>query len=64
MLGVEFEGVLGCDFFSVYRKYMGQCSALVQFCLAHPIRELKFLSEHTNVMSGAPSSPEIGIRTV
>ena len=50
VLGVEFEGVLGCDFFSAYRKYMRQCSALVQFCLAHLIRELKFLAEHPNVM--------------
>jgi len=50
VLGLEFEGVLGCDFFSAYRKYMGQCSALVQFCLAHLIRELKFLAEHPNVM--------------
>ena len=50
MLGVEFAGVLGCDFFSAYRKYMGQCSALVQFCLAHLIRELKFLAEHPHVM--------------
>jgi transposase len=50
VLGLEFEGVLGCDFFSAYRKYMGMCSALVQFCLAHLIRELKFLAEHPNVM--------------
>ena len=50
VLGLEFEGVLGCDFFSAYRKYMGQCSVLVQFCLAHLIRELKFLAEHPNVM--------------
>jgi hypothetical protein len=50
VLGLEFEGVLGCDFFGAYRKYMGQCSALVQFCLAHLIRELKFLAEHPNVM--------------
>jgi transposase len=50
VLGVEFDGALGCDFFSAYRKYMGLCSALVQFCLAHLIRELKFLCEHPNVM--------------
>ena len=50
VLGAEFEGVLGCDFFSAYRKYMGQCSALVQFCLAHLIRELKFLAEHPNIL--------------
>lgn len=49
VLGVEFDGVLGCDFFSAYRKYMGQFSGLVQFCLAHLIRELKFLAEHPNV---------------
>jgi transposase len=45
-LGAEFDGVLGCDYFSAYRKYMGQCSAQVQFCLAHLIRDLKFLAEH------------------
>jgi transposase len=50
VLGLEFDGVLGCDFFSAYRKYMGQCSALVQFCMAHLIRELKFLAEHPNIM--------------
>ena len=50
VLGLEFEGVLGCDFFGAYRKYMGQCSALVQFCLAHLIRELKFLAEHPNAI--------------
>jgi len=50
VLGAEFEGVLGCDFYSAYRKYMGQCSALVQFCLAHLIRELKFLAEYPNIM--------------
>lgn len=50
VLGREFQGVLGCDFFSAYRKYMGQCSCLVQFCLAHLIRELKFLAEHPNTL--------------
>ena len=50
VLGSEFAGVLGCDFFSAYRKYMGQCSVLVQFCLAHLIRELKFLAEHPDIL--------------
>ena len=45
-LGREFSGTLGCDYFSAYRKYMGLTSGLVQFCLAHLIRDLKFLAEH------------------
>jgi transposase len=42
-LGREFDGVLGCDYFSAYRKYMGEANAQVQFCLAHLIRDVKFL---------------------
>src|SRR5262249_49227955 len=38
VLGREFDGVLGCDYFSAYRKYMGECGVLVQFCWAHTIR--------------------------
>ena len=44
LLGREFQGVLGCDYFSAYRKYMKDDSVLVQFCLAHLIRDLKFLT--------------------
>jgi hypothetical protein len=46
VLGEEFDGVLGCDYFSAYRKYMKDCSVTVQFCLAHLIRDIRFLSEH------------------
>jgi transposase len=47
VLGAEFDGVLGCDYFSAYRKYMRlNQNALVQFCLAHLIRDVKFLVEH------------------
>jgi transposase len=46
VLGAEFDGVLGCDYFSAYRKYMGDCNVLVQFCLAHLIRDIKFLTTH------------------
>ena len=45
-LGREFDGILGCDYFSAYRKYMKDCGVLVQFCLAHLIRDLKFLANH------------------
>jgi transposase len=44
VLGEEFNGVLGCDYFSTYRKYMKDCSILVQFCLAHLIRDVKYLT--------------------
>ena len=43
VLGKEFEGTLGCDYFSAYRKYMRECNVTVQFCLAHLIRDVKFL---------------------
>ena len=46
VLGEEFAGVIGCDYFSAYRKYMGYFDVVVQFCLAHLIRDLKFLAEH------------------
>ena len=42
-LGTEFNGVLGCDYFSAYRKYMRKCGVRVQFCMAHLIRDVKFL---------------------
>ena len=48
VLGSEFNGVLGCDYFSAYRKYMGDFNVLVQFCLAHFIRDVKFLVQHPN----------------
>lgn len=43
VLGEEFAGVMGCDYFSAYRKYMKDFNVLLQFCLAHLIRDLKFL---------------------
>lgn len=48
MLGKEFQGILGCDYFSAYRKYMGDFDVLLQFCLAHLIRDVKFLADHPN----------------
>jgi transposase len=44
VLGEEFDGVLGCDCFSAYRRYMRECDVRVQFCLAHLIREVKYLT--------------------
>lgn len=53
MLGKEFNGVLGCDYFSAYRKYMKDFNVLVQFCLAHFLRDVRFLVEHPNTKNQA-----------
>jgi len=52
VLGQEFNGVLGCDYFSAYRKYMKDLNVVVQFCLAHFIRDVKFLIDHPNQKNG------------
>ncbi len=43
VLGREFNGLLGCDYFSAYRKYMKDFNVVVQFCIAHLIRDIRFL---------------------
>ena len=49
VLGEEFQGVIGCDYFSAYRKYMSlNENVTLQFCLAHLIRDVKVLVEHPN----------------
>ncbi len=58
VLGREFDGVLGCDYFSAYRKYMRlNQNVSLQFCLAHFIRDVKFLAKHPN-----PKNREYGQR--
>lgn len=44
VLGKEFDGVLGCDYFSAYRKYMKDFNVSIQFCIAHLIRDIRFLT--------------------
>lgn len=44
ILGKEFQGILGCDYFSAYRRYMREGGVHLQFCLAHLIRDVKFLT--------------------
>jgi hypothetical protein len=54
VLGTEFRGVLGCDYFSAYRKYLRlNQNVLVQFCLAHLIRDVRFLVEHPHAKNRA-----------
>lgn len=49
VLGKKFDGVLGCDYFSAYRKYMGDFNVRLQFCFAHLIRDIKFLKKLDSV---------------
>jgi transposase len=53
VLGEDFQGVLGCDYFSAYRRYMRECGVVVQFCLAHLIREIRYLTTLPNAQERA-----------
>jgi len=46
MLREEFAGIIGCDYYGAYRKFYRLSDALVQYCMAHLIREIRFLAEH------------------
>jgi transposase len=43
-LGDTFTGVVGCDYHSAYRKFLNDIGASMQFCWAHLIRDVKFLT--------------------
>src|SRR3954464_14053950 len=53
VLGTEFNGVLGCDYFSAYRRYHREFGVTLQFCLAHLIRDVKFLTTLPDVREQA-----------
>ena len=53
ILGKEYDGVFGCDLFSAYQRYMRECNIVVQFCLAHLIRDVKFLTTLPNAAERA-----------
>src|SRR5512135_1493331 len=44
VLGAAFNGVLGRDYFSAYRRYLREFDVSLRFCLAHLIRDVKFLT--------------------
>ena len=45
VLGEEFEGVIGCDYWGAYKKYMRlHENVQLQFCMAHLIRDVKYLA--------------------
>ena len=47
-LGTNFKGIIGCDYFSAYRKFMKDFNITIQFCLAHLIRDIRFLTTLPN----------------
>lgn len=51
MLGDQYTGVLGCDYFSAYRKLAEHLDIRLQFCWAHLIREVKFLTTLSDKVS-------------
>ena len=44
VLGKEFNGVMGCDYFSAYHKFMKDFNVSIQFCIAHLIRNIRYLT--------------------
>lgn len=43
-LGKDYAGLIGCDYFSVYRQFLRESRCLMQFCHSHLIRDVKFLT--------------------
>ena len=43
-LGKTFRGIIGCDYFSAYRKFLRETDAWLQLCWAHLIRDVKYLT--------------------
>jgi transposase len=43
-LGKDYAGLIGCDYFGVYRKFLREGRCRMQFCQAHLIRDVKFLT--------------------
>jgi len=45
MIGPDYGGIIGCDYFSAYRKYLADGDRVtMQFCWAHLIRDIKFMT--------------------
>ena len=47
MLGKDFAGIVCADYWGAYRKYARLFDVPVQYCMAHLIREIRFLAEHS-----------------
>ncbi|HQC64819.1 MAG TPA: IS66 family transposase [Anaerolineaceae bacterium] len=48
MLGQTFRGIIGADYWGAYRKYARLFDVRVQYCMAHLIRDIRFLAEHSD----------------
>jgi len=46
MLGRDFAGMVGADYWGAYRKYARVFGIRMQYCMAHLIRDIRFLAEH------------------
>jgi transposase len=46
MLGADFTGIVCTDYWGAYRKYARLFYVRVQYCMAHLVREIRFLAEH------------------
>jgi hypothetical protein len=46
ILGREYCGIICTDYWGAYRKYARLFDVRVQYCMAHLIREIRFLAEH------------------
>jgi len=57
VLGEEFKGTLGCDYYSAYKKYMKDFNVTIQFCIAHLIRNIRFLIDLKDI-----ETKEYGLR--
>jgi hypothetical protein len=47
-LGEAFGGIVGCDYFSAYRKFLRETDVGLQLCWAHLIRDMKYLTTLLN----------------
>lgn len=45
VLGNDYAGVIGCDYWGAYRKYARLFDVRMQYCMAHLIREIRFAAE-------------------
>ena len=43
-LGEAVGGIVGCDYFSAYRKFLRETNVWLQLCWAHLIRDVKYLT--------------------
>lgn len=43
-LGKAFRGIVGCDYYAAYRKFLRETDVWLQLCWAHLIRDVKYLT--------------------